>query len=147
MTDKIVSVTREIPASADAIFALLADPARHAEIDGSEMVQDVRPNGPDRLSLGATFGMDMKFGGVLPYRISNEVVEFEENRLIAWRHFAHHVWRYELEPIGDSATSVTESFEWGTSRFPPLYEWVGYPEKHKVNIAKSLEQLEAVVTA
>lgn len=145
MTDKIVSVTREIPAPPEAIFAVLADPARHAEIDGSEMVQDVRPNGPDRLSLGAKFGMDMKFAGVLPYRISNEVVEFEENRLIAWRHFAHHVWRYELEPVGDSATRVTESFEWGTARFPPLYEWVGYPQKHEVNIAKSLERLEAAV--
>lgn len=145
-TDKIVSATRDIAAPADVIFDLLADPKRHAEIDGSDMVQAARPSGPDRLSLGAKFGMDMKFFGFLPYRISNEVVEFVENERIAWRHFGHHIWRYELEPIGDGTTRVTESFEWGTARFPPAYEWVGYPKQHETNMAKTLEQLEAVVT-
>ena len=145
-TDKIVSATRDIAAPASVIFDLLADPKRHAEIDGSDMVQAARPSGPDRLSLGARFGMDMKFVGVLPYRISNEVVEFVENERIAWRHFGHHIWRYELEPIDDGTTRVTESFEWGTARFPPAYEWVGYPKQHQANMARTLEQLEAVVT-
>ena len=27
-----------------------------------------------------------------------EVVEFEEDRRIAWRHYGHHIWRYTLEP-------------------------------------------------
>lgn len=129
------------------IFDLLADPARHAEIDGSDMVQAARPSGPKRLSNGATFGMDMKFVGFIPYRISNEVVEFVEHERIAWRHFGHHIWRYELEAIDADTTKVTESFEWGTARFPPLYEWVGYPKQHQGNIAATLERLEAAVTA
>ena len=111
-SDKIVSRTRQIAAPAAAIFDLLADPARHVEIDGSDSVQAVRPSGPDRLSLGAKFGMDMKFADFIPYRISNEVVEFVENERIAWRHFGHHVWRYELEAIDSGTTKVTESFEW-----------------------------------
>lgn len=146
-TDKVVSKTREIAAPASAIFDLLADPRRHAEIDGSDMVQAARPSGPERLSLGARFGMDMKFLGVVPYRISNEVVEFVENERIAWRHFGHHIWRYELEAIDDNTTRVTESFEWGTARFPPIYEWVGYPKQHEKNIAATLERLDAVLTA
>ena len=87
-----------------------------------------RGGNPERLSLGARFGMDMKLG--IPYRITSEVVEFDEDRLIAWRHFGHHIWRYRLEPAEDSetpATTVTESFEWGTARFPPFYEWVKLP--------------------
>ena len=40
-TDR-VSVTRTIPAPADRIFAVLADPARHAEIDGSGTVTAAR---------------------------------------------------------------------------------------------------------
>ena len=78
--------------------------------------------------------------------MTSEVVEFEEDRVIAWRHFGHHVWRYELEPITDSKTRVTESFNWGVARFPPFYEWVGYPARHEVNMAKTLERLDAVLT-
>jgi uncharacterized protein YndB with AHSA1/START domain len=145
-SEKIVSRTRQIAAPAATIFDLLANPSRHAEIDGSDMVQAARPTGPERLSLGAKFGMDMKFAGFMPYRISNEVVEFVENERIAWRHFGHHIWRYELEAIDDATTNVTESFEWGTARFPPVYEWVGYPKKHEGNIEATLARLDEVVT-
>ena len=46
--------------------------------------------------------MKMKIGA--PYKILNEVVEFEEGRRIAWRHFAGHIWRYILEPVGQNST-------------------------------------------
>ena len=75
MTEKIVSETRTIAAPAEIIFDVLADPARHVEIDGSDTVQQTRMESPERLSLDAKFGMKMKFFG-LPYRISNVVVEF-----------------------------------------------------------------------
>ena len=141
--EKVVSVQREIAADAAKIFELLADPHSHQMFDGSDTVKAGHADNPNRLSLGSKFGMNMKLG--VPYRITNEVVEFEEGRLIAWRHFGHHIWRYELEPTDDGSTIVTESFEWGTARFPPFYEWVGYPDKHEVNITKTLERLAAVV--
>jgi hypothetical protein len=147
MTDRIVSVSRIIPADAATIFALLSDPRRHAEIDGSDMVQAAKLNAPDRLTMGATFGMDMRFLGFLPYKISNEVVEFEEDRRIAWRHFGHHIWRYVLEPVDEASTNVTESFEWGTARLPIAYQWAGYPKAHLGNMTRTLEKLEQVLTA
>lgn len=137
--NRVVSVSRLIPAPAERIFDLLADPASHQLFDGSGTVVSSRSDSPPRLALGSRFGMDMKLG--VPYKISNEVVEFEENRLIAWRHFGHHIWRYELS-AAEGGTLVTESFEWGTARFPPFYEWVGYPAKHEVNMTKTLERLE-----
>lgn len=139
---RVVSAERVIAAPAEAIFELLADPAAHHRFDGSDTVVAGHPSNPDRLSLGASFGMSMKMG--LPYRITNEVVEFEENRRIAWRHFGHHIWRYELEPV-DGGTKVTESFDWATSRFPPLYEWVGYPARHEAAMTKTLERLAELV--
>ncbi len=142
--EKIVSASRRIEAPASQIFDLLADPARHREIDGSGTVRNGHPDNPERLALGDSFGMDMKIG--VPYRISNEVVEFEENHVIAWRHFGHHVWRYELEADGD-ATVVTESFNWGVARFPPFYQWMGYPAKSEANMKATLERLDAVMTA
>lgn len=140
---RVVSASRVIPASPEAIFDILADPNRHHVIDGSGTVQGARAGNPTRLRLGSKFGMDMKVG--VPYRITNEVVEFEEGRRIAWRHFGHHIWRYELEPV-EGGTRVTESFDWATSRFPPYYEWMGYPAKHEVNMAKTLERLEQHLT-
>lgn len=139
MADRVVSVSRVIAASPEAIFDVLTDPARHGEIDGSGMV--LRQRGESqRLVLGSKFGMDMKFAGVLPYRITNEVVEFDPNRLIAWQHFGKHRWRYELEPV-DGGTKVTESFDWSTSVFPKAIELAGYPKQHPANMTATLERL------
>jgi len=135
---RVVSVDRVVNASPKSIFELLADPAKHQIFDGSDTVKSSSESNPDRLVLGARFNMAMKVG--IPYRITNEVVEFEEDRVIAWRHFGHHIWRYQLEPI-DGGTKVTESFDWATSRFPPFYEWLGYPKRHKKNMTLTLERL------
>lgn len=141
---RVVSAERLIAAPAATIFDLLADPSAHHRFDGSDTVVSAPDGNPERLSLGARFGMNMRL--VVPYRMSNEVVEFEEDRLIAWRHFGHHVWRYELEPV-EGGTLVTESFDWSTARFPPFYEWVGYPARHEVNMANTLERLAELVEA
>ena len=142
MAARVVSVSRVINAAPEAIFDVLADPARHGEIDGSGMIQNVRGESK-RLALGSTFGMDMKIGP-LPYRISNRVVEFEEGRLIAWAHFGGHRWRYELAPV-DGGTKVTESFDWSTSKLPQAIELAGYPKRHPANMEATLERLAALV--
>ena len=142
MAARVVSVCRVIDASPAAIFDVLADPARHGEIDGSGMVQAAR-SGAQRLTLDATFGMDMKLGP-LPYRITNRVVEFEEDRRIAWAHFGGHRWRYELEPV-DGGTEVTESFDWSTSRLPLAIELAGYPKRHPAAMDATLARLAALV--
>ena len=143
-------MSRVINATPEAIFDVLADPARHSEIDGSETVKNTRGTSK-RLSLGSTFGMDMTMGP-LPYRITNTVKEFEENRLIAWAHFGGHRWRYELDPVevdGEPATKVTESFDWSTCN--PVVgkgiEFAGYPQRHPASMAASLERLAEVVEA
>ena len=143
MSDKVVSVSRVINASPEAIFDVLTDPARHAEIDGSGMVQKLHGES-NRLELGSKFGMDMKFAGFAPYRVTNTVVEYEENRLIAWAHLGKHRWRYELEPT-DGGTKVTESFDWSTARSPKALELAGYPKKHPANMEATLERLAAVL--
>lgn len=144
MSERVISVTRVIKATPEAIFSLLADPARHGEIDGSGMVQKLRGESK-RLELGSKFGMDMKMG-ILPYRITNTVVEFEDDRLIAWEHFGKHRWRYQLEPVADGAgTKVTESFDWSTSKSPKFIELMGYPKKHPANMEATLERLASVL--
>ena len=135
---KVVSRTREIKAPAQTIFDLLADPRRHHEIDGSGSVQAAQMNAPDRLSLGAKFGMNMKIG--LPYRITNTVVEFEEGRQIGWRHFGGHVWRYILEPT-ETGTRVTEQFDWTNNRSPLMLKVMNAIENNAKSMEKTLENL------
>ena len=146
MTDRVVSVSKVIAAPPEKIFDVLCDPARHGEIDGSGMVQSAR-GAAQRLALGSKFGMNMKMGR-LPYRISNKVVEFEENRLIAWQHLGKHRWRYELEPVETADgvhTKVTESFDWSTAAIPKAIELGGYPKKHPAAMEATLERLAALV--
>jgi hypothetical protein len=140
MQQKITSGSRVIAASPQSIFELLADPAKHAEIDGSGTVQGTRSSSPARLTKGAKFGMDMKLG--LPYRMSNTVSEFDEPTLIEWHHLGRHRWRYELEPV-EGGTRVTESFDWGKAILPAqVYEMAGYPERHRGSIDATLQRLE-----
>lgn len=117
MQGNVLSVDRVIPSGADAIFDLLADASRHRDIDGSGSLVGAKPDAPQRLSLGATFGMSMKIG--VPYSMVNTVIEFEENRRIAWQARPRgiggklaggRIWRYELEPEG-SGTRVRESWD------------------------------------
>ena len=143
----VISSSVDVAASADVVFAILADPRQHARIDGSGSVRDT-VSGPERLSRGATFGVDMKLAG-LPYRISNRVVEFEEGRRIAWRHFGGHRWRYELEPLTSGmgeGTRVTESFDYSMYPAPQrlLIEVLGFPARNRRGIEETLRTLKSV---
>jgi hypothetical protein len=135
---KIVSRSTIVPAPAQMIFDLLADPRRHGEIDGSGSIQSAQINAPERLSLDATFGMQMKIG--VRYKITNTVVEFEEGKTIAWRHFGGHIWRYILEPV-DGGTKVTEQFDWNKSKSPLILKLRKSPQDNAKSIEKTLENL------
>lgn len=136
---KVISRSAVVNAPAQVIFDLLADPRRHNEIDGSRTVQNALKSAPTRLELGSQFGMDMKIG--LPYRITNTVVEFEEGRRIAWRHFGGHIWRYILEPA-DGGTKVTEEFDWNTNKSPLVLKLMNAPVRNAKSIEKTLENLQ-----
>jgi uncharacterized protein YndB with AHSA1/START domain len=141
-----VSASTAIDAPPAVVFAILADPRQHPRIDGSGTVRG-SVSGPDRLELGSRFGMDMRLGA--PYRIRNRVVELEEDRLIAWRHFGTHRWRYELAPTDDGGTVVTET--WDVSRCNTVTRLalgaLGFPERHRAGIARTLVNLKAAAEA
>ena len=149
-----VSVQRLIAAPAERIFDLLADPARHSEIDGSGTVVKPRSSrGARRLGLGDSFGMDMDWK--VTYSTKNVVTEFEENRRIAWRTlapspldklFTGRTWRYELEPQ-DGGTLVRETWDISTEAWlaRPVVRRLAEPTRR--NMARTLERIERVVTS
>jgi hypothetical protein len=143
---KQVSTSRVIAADRQAIFDVLADPTMHPVIDGAGWaeVTGVQDGTPERLSEGARFGMEMKLGA--PYLILNTVIEFDEGRRIAWRHFHGHVWRYELEDAAEGRTRVTETFDWSTARTRWTLELAGIPRRNLRGMERTLAKLERLVT-
>jgi polyketide cyclase/dehydrase/lipid transport protein len=143
MSAYLVSESRTIAADAQKLFDIVADPAMHPVIDGSGSVKAFRAGGPERLSLGATFGMDMKLGA--PYKVKNTVVEFEEGRLLAWRHFNGHIWRYIFEPV-DGGTSVTEQWDARPVWNKLALRLAGFPRRNRAGIIGTLRGLDALAT-
>lgn len=142
--DRRITASIDVAAPADRVFDILSRPREHGRIDGSGSVGSVI-EGPERLTAkGDRFRVAMRMYGV-PYRIENRVVELEPGRLIAWRHFGGHRWRYELTPGADGGTRVTETFDY--SRYNRLWsrviELAGFPARNRRGIEATLVRLKA----
>lgn len=110
---KVVSASREVDAPAAVIFEFIADAARQREWDGNENLAEAAA-GQRVHGVGDVFVMTLTNGAVR----DNHIVEFEEARRIAWlpseagKEPPGHLWRWELEPLGDNRTRVTHTYDW-----------------------------------
>jgi uncharacterized protein YndB with AHSA1/START domain len=149
--DDTVTVERVIPAPPEKIFELLVNPDQHQVFDGSGTVREAKGSS-ERLKLGSTFGMKMKMG--FPYSMESEVIEFEDNRCVAWQTrppigksiAGGRIWRYDLEPV-DGGTRVRET--WDISQEAAASKWLvglgGARKKTRESMAKTLERIEQLV--
>ncbi|MGA8980016.1 MAG: SRPBCC family protein [Pedococcus sp.] len=110
---RVISAHREIAASAESIFELIADPTQQPRWDGNDNL-NAAVGGRRVAAVGEVFTMTTTKGHVR----ENHVVEFEEGRLIAWTPAAAgeepwgHLWRWELEPLDAGRTRVTHTYDW-----------------------------------
>lgn len=111
---RVVSAFRAVAAPAQAIFELIADPEQQPRWDGNDNLASAEPGQRVR-AVGDVFTTVLTHDGVVR---ENHVVEFVEGRLIAWRPAEPggrppgHLWRWELEPVGDGLTRVTHTYDW-----------------------------------
>jgi uncharacterized protein YndB with AHSA1/START domain len=149
-------VTRTIPAPPAKVFAVLADPSRHQDIEPTDWVRDAIDT--EKITgTGQTFAINMyleRIGG--PYVMHNKVTEFEPDQTIAWApgsvdHAGNHKpggwwWRYDLTPNGDG-TDVTLTYDWSAT--PQKFrEEVGTPPPFDYKFLEdSLVALERAVTS
>jgi hypothetical protein len=127
-----VAVSRRICAPAHDIFQALADPVRHPDFDGSDMLRGAT-SAAAISGVGDVFVMKMYFARIGDYEMNNHVVEYEQDRRIGWEPQAGHGypsvspdspqpartgqrWSYQLVPDGPDATVVTEIYD--CSRVP-----------------------------
>ncbi len=126
----IVTASRDIAAGSGRIFELIADPALQPAWDGNENLAEAAPGQRVR-AVGDIFHMTLTANSPRKGQSlvrDNHVVEFEEGRRIAWKPSEPglpqpgHLWRWELEPLGDDRTRVTHTYDWSgltdETRFP-----------------------------
>jgi len=110
---KVVTASREIAAPAGKIFELIADPSLQPRWDANANLAAAR-TGQRVRAVGDVFTMTITQGSDR----DNHVVEFEEGRVLAWRPSEPgkkppgHLWRWELEPLDDTRTLVTHTYDW-----------------------------------
>jgi uncharacterized protein YndB with AHSA1/START domain len=110
---RVASASREIAASADRIFEFIADPAQQPRWDGNDNLAEAQPGQRVR-GQEDVFTMTLTGGNIR----ENHIVEFEEGRRIAWlpsepgRRPPGHLWRWELEPLTETRTRVTHTYDW-----------------------------------
>ena len=149
MQGNTVSVERVIHAPAGEIFALIADAGRHSSFDGSGTLNhSTQPSAP--LTKGSTFGMAMRGRPetlFLPYRTTNTVVEFEQDRLIAWKTTAFggliggRIWRYELSPTEDGGTLVRETWDVSKERVRAMVTAGSLPKQTEDGMRTTLDRI------
>ncbi|MCV7402728.1 SRPBCC family protein [Mycobacterium fragae] len=138
-----VSRTVEVHASAAELFALVTDPRRHHELDGSGTVAAFIA-GPDHLSPGARFSTKMRVFG-LPYRLTSTVTAVKPDALVEWCHPAGHHWRWEFAAVSPTVTRVTETFDYRDTG--PLkdrlhfYQRFGFTKRNAAGIEATLAKL------
>ncbi|GAB47701.1 SRPBCC family protein [Mobilicoccus pelagius] len=152
MTDeKKITVSRTIDASPQDVWAVISNPARHAEIDGSgQIVSDEKT---DRITAnGQVFTMNMNaphMGG--DYQTDNHVTGFDENRLLAWQTAPAGTepkgweWMYELTPEGPDATQVQLTYDWSKVTDKELLKKVSFPLISEEQLEGSLGRLASAV--
>jgi hypothetical protein len=147
-------VHRLIPASPDAIFRVLCDPAGHVAIDSSGMLMST--TGGPVAAVGDSFvvHMDREALKDVPlelYDVTVSITAFEPNRHIEWTIFASfldppkigHVYGYSLEPC-DGGSSVTSYYDW--SRIDPVWkERAIFPILSETNLRATLGILARTV--
>ena len=131
--DKKITVSRTIDASPQEVWAVISNPARHREIDGSgQIVSDEKT---DRITAnGQVFTMNMNaphMGG--DYQTDNHVTGYDENRLLAWQTAPAGTepkgWErlYQLTPEGPNSTQVQLTYDWSKVTDKELLKKVSFP--------------------
>jgi uncharacterized protein YndB with AHSA1/START domain len=112
-SERVVTASRDVAAAAAEIFELIADPSQQPRWDGNDNLSEA-PSGQRVHAVGDVFIMKLTSGNVR----ENHVVEFVEQRRIAWRPSEPgqpppgHLWRWTLEPVDGFHTRVTHTYDW-----------------------------------
>jgi hypothetical protein len=152
VAEEKVSATLTVAVPAARVFAVLADPTTHPAIDGTGWVQESVDRAP-LTEVGQIFRMDMYHanhpdGG---YQVVNKVAVLDPPRAIGWLtgdekddgqlEFGGWVWRYDLVPLGPSATEVMLTYDWSAVQQSIRARGIPFPPFGPEHLPNSLQHL------
>jgi len=148
--DTHLTATRTIDAPAGEIFAILSDPQRHHEIDGSDMVRS--DDRSDRITAtGQSFRMNMHHPKAGDYQTDNHVTGFEQGSLLAWQTGAVDTdpagweWVWRLTPLDRDSTEVSVTYDWSKVTDPAVLKRLRFPVVPQEALESTLANLAAAV--
>jgi hypothetical protein len=137
----IVARRVEVSATAAEVFALITNPRRFGELDGSGAMRDVPVLGPERLEIGDSFTVSLQQSG-MPYQATSTVTSLEVDRVIEWEDAYLRKWRWELAETMNGTTEVTESLDSAGAVIPLFDEMFGGDtDRNATAITLSLHKL------
>lgn len=153
-----MTATITIDATPDAVFALLANPSTHEQIDGTGWVR--KPLDVAALThTGQIFRMAMYHDNHpdKDYEMANRVEVIDPPRTITWQPgqeepgtgevgFGGWVWRYDLAAAGDTQTAVTLTYDWSAAT-PEVRGFIEFPPFGQDHLDHSLQHLADLATA
>jgi uncharacterized protein YndB with AHSA1/START domain len=156
MTNDQLIARTIVAAPAEAVFAVLADPASHPDIDGTGWLRESLDGQPlsqrGQLFRMAMYHDDHPEGD---YEMANEVIVLDPPRAIAWKPgqagpdgevgYGGWTWRYDLTPSGTDSTDVTLTYDW--SAVPQeVREHLQFPPFDPTHLQNSLSNLGVLAT-
>jgi hypothetical protein len=156
VTSETLCVSRTIEAAREAVFAVLADPTRHPDIDGTGWLRGSTDQ--PITAVGQVFGMAMYHDNHPDkhYDMANLVTVFDAPAAIAWEPGQHGadgelgrggwVWRYDLRSVDESRTEVSLTYDWSAVP-PPLREHIPFPPFPIDHLEQSLANLARLATS
>lgn len=158
-TSKKLQASKVISAPQDEIFALLADPNRHAELDGAGMIRGVEGDIPPIAGIGQVFTMNMHADDLGDYRMLNAVTSYVAGARVGWApkvdptcelydklgdmDASGHTYTYDLRAV-DGGTEVTSTYDWTGVKDPKFEELC--PRVSQEQLAATLDRLDATVS-
>lgn len=140
-------VTATVHARAQEVFAVLTDPTRHKDFDGSGMLRGAVTT--ELLTeVGQVFEMNMDALPRGQYITENHVRTLVPNREVSWmtgmggRDPVGYWWGYEITPIDEHSCEVAFDYDWAvitSAKYLHLFPRISEADMHE-----SLGHLQAL---
>jgi hypothetical protein len=153
-----LQASKVIDAPAADIFAILANPDRHQEIDGAGMLRGVEGEAQPIAAIGQVFVMNMHQPDLGDYRMVNSVTAFVPDARIGWAPridpncelasklgdmaVGGHTYTYDLSE-GEDGTTVTQTYEWMSVKDPQFLEM--FPLVSEEQLVGTLDRIAEAV--
>ncbi len=143
-----IQVSRTVEAPVERVFALIADPDRHPDLDGSETLRASRTH-TVITEVGDVLIMDLHADDIGHHQSRSVVTTYVRDRALGWspgpvgRDPFGYTFTFTLEPDGDDQTLVTLTYDWSAVTDEQLLATM--PRVSREELIRTLDRLVAAL--